>query len=94
MGPTVTIVLALGGYLAKYVNDVRIEQRRARLDRVSRQLSEFYGPLLSLSYAGGIAWDAASADTRRNFCRGRRSAEVLRGDALSVEHRTSEHHRG
>lgn len=61
---TVTIVLAFAGYVAKYINDVRIEQRRARLERVNRQLSEFYGPLLSLSYAGGVAWAAADADIR------------------------------
>ena len=61
---SITVVLAIAGYLAKYVNDVRIDQRRARLDRIGRQLRELYGPLLGLSYAGRVAWAAASTDIR------------------------------
>jgi hypothetical protein len=61
---TVSVALAVAGYLAKYWNDVRIDQRRARLDRVGRQLSELYGPLLALSYAGRIGWEAACTDIR------------------------------
>ena len=40
----VTIVLALIGYAAKYLNDLAIARRRDRLDRVNAQL-----PLLSAS---------------------------------------------
>jgi hypothetical protein len=45
----VTALGAILGYLAKYLNDLRIAQRKDRLDRVNRQLGEFYGPLLALT---------------------------------------------
>lgn len=54
----VTILLAVGGYAAKYWNDLRISERKDRLDRLNRQLSEFYGPLYALTLAGAAAWDA------------------------------------
>lgn len=54
---TVTaIMVALFGYIATYINDVRITQRTEQLNRVNKQLSEFYGPLFALSQANGIAW--------------------------------------
>jgi hypothetical protein len=55
----VTALVAITGYVAKYINDLRIAQHAARLDRLNRQLSEFYGPLFALAYAGGEAWTAA-----------------------------------
>ncbi|WP_256355730.1 hypothetical protein [Streptomyces sp. PKU-EA00015] len=45
----VTIALAFVGYLATYLNSVRLTQRQERLLRVNRQLSDFYGPLFALT---------------------------------------------
>lgn len=44
----ITVSLALAGYLATYLNNVRLSQRQDRLARVNRQLSELYGPLFAL----------------------------------------------
>jgi hypothetical protein len=52
----VTVGLAVSGYAFTYRNNLRIDQHKARLERVNRQLSELYGPLLALSSAGNIAW--------------------------------------
>src|SRR3954469_12524362 len=52
----VSVALALTGYALTYRNNVRIDQRKARLDRVNRQLTELYGPLLALSSASAMAW--------------------------------------
>jgi hypothetical protein len=53
----VTVILALLGYAVKYVNDLRMAQRKDRLDRISRQLKDLYGPLFSLTHASSTAWD-------------------------------------
>ncbi|WP_433889872.1 hypothetical protein [Streptomyces sp. CA-111067] len=45
----ITVGLAFAGYLVTYLNSLRLEQRKERLARVNRQLSEFYGPLLALT---------------------------------------------
>jgi hypothetical protein len=45
---TVTIVLALAGYMAAYFNNLRLAQRNQRLERVNKQLGDFYGPLYGL----------------------------------------------
>lgn len=45
---TVTVLLALVGYLATYFNSVRLAQRNQRLERVNKQLGEFYGPMYGL----------------------------------------------
>lgn len=58
------IFLALVGYLATYLNSVRIEQRADNLNRVNKQLSEFYGPLFALSQANDIAWRAFRSEYR------------------------------
>src|ERR1041384_2548469 len=50
------IFLALLGYLATYLNNLRLSQRKDKLDRVNRQLSELYGPMFSLTHASNIAW--------------------------------------
>ena len=52
----VTVVLAGTGYLAKYLNDLRIAQRRDQLERVNAQLRELYGPLYALARASGNTW--------------------------------------
>jgi hypothetical protein len=51
-----SIVAAFAGFVAAYVNNLRLARRKDRLDRVSRQLSEFYGPLLSLVSTGNATW--------------------------------------
>ncbi|MFY0592319.1 hypothetical protein [Roseivirga sp.] len=53
---TVTIGLAFFGYWAKYFNDLGIAKRKDKLDRVNRQLKEFYGPLLSLTSSSDASW--------------------------------------
>ncbi len=52
----VTVLLAMAGYAIKYLNDVRLAQRKDRLDRINRQLSELYGPLFALNLAVGQLW--------------------------------------
>ena len=55
---SVTVLIAAGGYFATYLNNLRLARRKDRLDRVSKQLSDFYGPLLALSRAGERSWAA------------------------------------
>jgi hypothetical protein len=55
---SITVLLALGGYLATYVNNVRLAQHKDRLERVNRQLSEFYGPLFALTRSTSASWAA------------------------------------
>ena len=44
----VTVALAFVGYLATYLNGLRLAQKQAQLTRVNQQLSELYGPLFAL----------------------------------------------
>src|SRR5215813_6894073 len=53
----VSILLALVGYAAKYLNDLSIARRKDRLDRVNHQLTDLYGPLLALTSASNAAWE-------------------------------------
>lgn len=52
----VTIALALIGYVATYLNNIRMSQHQARLERINRQLSELYGPMLATLEDGERAW--------------------------------------
>jgi hypothetical protein len=52
-----TVFVAFAGFLAAYLNNLRLTQRKDRLDRVSRQLSDFYGPLLALASTGSSTWE-------------------------------------
>jgi len=52
----VTVLLAFTGYLATYLNTLRISQRNQRLERVSRQLGELYGPLYGLTDSETAIW--------------------------------------
>lgn len=54
----VTVIVALIGYLATYWNNILLAQRTEQLNRINRQLSEFYGPLYSLVDASDQAWNA------------------------------------
>ncbi|WP_030858327.1 hypothetical protein [Streptomyces sp. NRRL S-37] len=56
----VTVGLAFIGYLATYLNGVRLTQRQARLTRVNQQLSDFYGPLFALMEANSRTYEAFS----------------------------------
>ncbi|MFI5642100.1 hypothetical protein ACIA8H_32430 [Streptomyces goshikiensis] len=60
--PTVilTVGLAFIGYLATYLNGLRLAQRQARLTRVNQQLSDFYGPLFALMEANSRTYDTFS----------------------------------
>lgn len=53
----VTVGLALIGYLATYLNGLRLAQRQAGLTRVNQQLSDFYGPLFALMEANSRTYD-------------------------------------
>jgi hypothetical protein len=52
----VSVLLAVVGYVATYVYNLRLAQRKDRLDHVNRQLSELYGPLVALATAGETTW--------------------------------------
>lgn len=54
----VTIALAFIGYVAAYLNGLRLAQRGERLTRINRQLSDFYGPLFALTEANSRAFAA------------------------------------
>ena len=61
---SVTLLVAFSGYLAKYLNDLRIAQRKDRLERVNQQLRDLYGPLFSLIKAATITWEGF----REKYC--------------------------
>lgn len=50
----VTISLAVVGY----INTLRLQRRKDRLDRINRQLKDLYGPLLAMTMASERAWSA------------------------------------
>lgn len=54
----VPALVAVAGFFAAYARNLRIAQRKDRLDRVNRQLSELYGPLLALVSGSTRSWDA------------------------------------
>lgn len=62
----VSVLLALLSYFATYFNNLRLAQRKERLERVIRQLQQLYGPLYALVRASTITWDAfRQTGTRR-----------------------------
>src|SRR5918998_2274106 len=54
----VGVVGAVLGYFVTYGTNLRLAQRNDRLERINRQLSEFYGPLLALTRSSGQSWRA------------------------------------
>jgi hypothetical protein len=52
------VCIAVIGYFIKYRTDLTLAQRNDRLERINRQLSEFYGPLLALTRSSGQSWQA------------------------------------
>ena len=53
-----TILVAILGSLAAYLNSLRIASRKDQLDHVDRQLRKLYGPLFALNHVSNIAWRA------------------------------------
>lgn len=53
----ITIVLALAGYLATYLNNLRLSKREERLDLINKRIKDFYGPLYVSSEAGRTAYE-------------------------------------
>src|SRR3954454_12567147 len=49
-------LVAVAGYLVAYRNNLRLNERKDHLDRVTRQLSDFYGPLFATASASKAAW--------------------------------------
>jgi hypothetical protein len=62
---SVTILLAVAGYVATYVNGLRLQERKDRLDRVNEQLRELYGPMFAISSATHMVWKQMRATLRR-----------------------------
>jgi hypothetical protein len=54
----ISILLAVTGYIATYLYNLKLAQRRDRLDRVNQQLSDLYGPLLALVSSSQASWEA------------------------------------
>jgi hypothetical protein len=53
-----TVFIAFVGYLVSYFNSIKLSQRKERLDRIDRQLREFYGPIYSLLKVSEVAWNS------------------------------------
>jgi len=53
-----TILLAFIGYIVSYLNNLRINKRKDRLDYVNKQLNEFYGPLYVITQSSEITYEA------------------------------------
>jgi hypothetical protein len=54
----VGVCVAAIGYVVKYRADLQLAQRNDRLERINRQLSDFYGPLLALTQSSNVSWQA------------------------------------
>lgn len=54
----ITVALAFIGYLATYLNNLATARRKDRLERISSQLRNLYGPLLITEQSAAAAWSA------------------------------------
>lgn len=52
----VTIGVAFIGYIATYLNDLRLSKRKERLELIEKRINEFYGPLYISNMAGKTAY--------------------------------------
>src|SRR5688572_14225276 len=52
----VTVFIAFAGFIVKYINDLTLTRRKDKLDRINKQLGDFYGPLYSLLKSNQQAW--------------------------------------
>ena len=58
LAPSVTVGVALLGFAVKYLNDIKIAQRKDRLDRINQQLKFLYGPLYAIDHKAVLRrWD-------------------------------------
>ncbi len=64
---TATIFLAFAGYLITYANNLRLQRRKDKLERLNRQLKYLYGPLYVLAHSSKIAWQAFRSEYRPDF---------------------------
>lgn len=55
---SISILLALLGYLYTWFSSRRSSQQKAQLERVNLQLSNLYGPLFALVESSDISWRA------------------------------------
>ncbi|MEM8863055.1 MAG: hypothetical protein AAGD96_32490, partial [Chloroflexota bacterium] len=55
---SVSILLALTGYLFTWFSGRRSQQKRDQLDRINKQLADLYGPMFALVESSDIAWRA------------------------------------
>ena len=53
-----SILIAIAGYVATYANTLRLTRRADQLNRINRQLSELYGPLLATANSSTRAFVA------------------------------------
>ncbi|MEM9275424.1 MAG: hypothetical protein AAGA80_21020 [Cyanobacteria bacterium P01_F01_bin.143] len=53
-----SVFLAFAGYIATYLNNLRLLRHKEQLNRVNRQLREFYGPLFAIRQVSSVAWRA------------------------------------
>jgi hypothetical protein len=49
-----------------YFNSLRLERRKNRLERINRQLDEFYGPMLAIVQSNQQAWENFIAKYQNN----------------------------
>ena len=54
----ITALLGFGGYFITYWHNLRLMRRTERLQLISRQISEFYGPLFVLTQTGERSYKA------------------------------------
>jgi hypothetical protein len=59
-----TVALAFVGYIITYSNNLRADNRKARVGFISDQLQYLYGPLFSMSQAASEAWDSFRSKCR------------------------------
>lgn len=62
----ISIFFALIGYVSTAVQQLRAQQHRARVDRVSEQLKNLYGPLLACVTASKSSYDAMLRQAARD----------------------------
>jgi hypothetical protein len=49
-------LVVVTGYVVTHRNNLRLSERKDRLERINRQLGELYGPLFATASASNAAW--------------------------------------
>jgi hypothetical protein len=52
------LIVALIGYLATYLNDLRLAKRKEKLELINKQINQFYGPLFVSVNTSDVAYKA------------------------------------